>query len=55
MNSQTVSKIHVLPIPKESTTKTTRLLEIVHSDVCGPFKVKSVSGAKYFVTFIDDR
>ena len=30
------------------------LLKLVHSDVCGPLKVKSFSGALYFVTFIDD-
>ncbi|RDY07420.1 hypothetical protein CR513_08470, partial [Mucuna pruriens] len=30
------------------------LLELVHSDVCGPLKVKSFSGTLYFVTFIDD-
>ncbi|RDY00420.1 hypothetical protein CR513_16399, partial [Mucuna pruriens] len=30
------------------------LLELVHSDVCGSLKVKSFSGALYFVTFIDD-
>ena len=30
------------------------LLELVHSDLCGPFQVKSKSGALYFVTFIDD-
>ena len=27
---------------------------MVHSDVCGPLRVKSFSGALYFVTFIDD-
>ena len=26
----------------------------MHSDVCGPLKVKSFTGALYFVTFIDD-
>ena len=30
------------------------LLELVHSDVCGPLKVRSIGGALYFVTFIDD-
>ncbi|RDX93712.1 hypothetical protein CR513_23987, partial [Mucuna pruriens] len=30
------------------------LLELVHSNICGPLKVKSFSGALYFVTFIDD-
>ena len=30
------------------------LLELVHSDVFGPVNVKSLGGAAYFVTFIDD-
>ncbi|KAK8564663.1 hypothetical protein V6N12_058246 [Hibiscus sabdariffa] len=30
------------------------LLELVHSDVCGPIKVRSHGGALYFVTFIYD-
>ena len=32
----------------------TRILEIVHSDVCGPIRIESHGRAKYFVTFIDD-
>lgn len=38
----------------ESGTRATQLLELIHSDVCGPMSVKSLGGAKYFVTFIDD-
>ncbi|GBP59962.1 Retrovirus-related Pol polyprotein from transposon TNT 1-94 [Eumeta japonica] len=30
-------------------------LEIVHTDIVGPFKTQSVNGARYFITFIDDR
>ena len=30
------------------------LLELVHFDLCGPFKVRSHGGALYFVTFIDN-
>ena len=30
------------------------ILELVHSDVCGPMTTTSYGGAKYFVTFIDD-
>ena len=30
------------------------VLDLVYSDVCGPIDVKSLSGNKYFVTFIDD-
>lgn len=29
-------------------------LEIVHSDVCGPFRERSKGGARYFCTFTDD-
>ena len=30
------------------------LLELIHSDVCGPFNVQARGGYEYFVTFIDD-
>ena len=30
------------------------ILELVHSDVCGPMKTKSLGGALYFVTFTND-
>lgn len=29
-------------------------LDLIHSDVCGPLEVKSLGGARYFLTFIDD-
>ena len=35
--------------------RSTELLGIVHSDVCGKIKTKSLGGAEYFVTFIDDQ
>ena len=34
--------------------RSTRKLEIVHSDVCGPMSSESLGGRRYFVTFIDD-
>ena len=30
------------------------MLDLVYSDVCGPMKIKTLSGSLYFVTFIDD-
>nr|GEV54590.1 hypothetical protein [Tanacetum cinerariifolium] len=30
------------------------LLRLIHTDVCGPFKIVSRPGASYFVTFTDD-
>ncbi|KAI0524826.1 hypothetical protein KFK09_004214 [Dendrobium nobile] len=39
---------------KKAATRSTQLLEIIHTDICGPFDVPSFSGQKYFITFIDD-
>lgn len=39
---------------KDSDTRAENLLDLVHSDVAGPFQVKSHSGCRFFVTFIDD-
>lgn len=41
-------------MPKQATNPASQILELVHSDVCGPFRVNSLGGHKYFVTFIDD-
>ena len=30
------------------------LLEIIHTDICGPFATKTICGNSYFVNFIDD-
>lgn len=35
-------------------SRKTELLELVHSDLCGPMKTRNLGGAFYFVTFIDD-
>jgi transposase InsO family protein len=37
-----------------SSSKAEQVLDLVHSDVCGPFRVTGINGQKYFVTFIDD-
>ncbi|RDX94220.1 hypothetical protein CR513_23419, partial [Mucuna pruriens] len=39
---------------KHPPSKKLEFLELIHSDVCSPLKVKSFSGALYFVTFIND-
>ena len=42
------------PFPKNSPKKTNDVLELVHSDVCGPMNIASVGGSLYFLTFKDD-
>ena len=49
----TLGKQHRLPFLK-SDSKSSRTLELVHMDVCGPFQVTSEGDAKYLATFTDD-
>ncbi|KAK3119631.1 hypothetical protein QOZ80_9AG0673040 [Eleusine coracana subsp. coracana] len=46
-------KAHQLPY-KESEHQSKTPLELIHSDVFGPIKQKSLGGMRYMVTFIDD-
>jgi hypothetical protein len=39
---------------EKSKFSTTRLLELIHTDFCGPIILGSFSGKEYFITFIDD-
>ena len=39
---------------KKGATRSTKLLEIIHIDICGPFSTECFGGEKYFITFIDD-
>ena len=42
------------PFPSSSSHHSTKLLDLIHSDVHGPIKVASFSGYRYWVTYIDD-
>ena len=46
-------KQHHRPITG-TMTRATELLQIIHSDVCGPMKTPTPEGYKYFVSMIDD-
>lgn len=39
---------------KATNKRAENVLELIHSDVCGPMEVKSIGGARYFLTFVDD-
>ena len=47
-------KMHRKPFKPVGEIRSTRKLQLVHSDVCGPMHTESIGGRKYFVTFIDD-
>jgi transposase InsO family protein len=40
--------------PKSSVNRATVSLEVIHTDLCGPLKMPSLSGSRYFITMIDD-
>ena len=41
-------------IKKDGAKRSSRLLKLIHTDICGPFNVRSVDGFSYFITFTDD-
>lgn len=41
------------PIHKEKRQR--EILELIHTDVCGPMQTRSIGGAWYFLIFVDDR
>lgn len=43
-----------LPFPKVSGNRAPRILDLVHTDVCGPMKNVTPGGARYLMTLIDD-
>ena len=46
-------KLHMV-YNKQSFSRATKRLELIHSDSCGPFPTLSITGSKYFILFIDD-
>lgn len=46
-------KMHRLPFPT-SETRSTKILELVHSDLMGPMETPSIGKARYILTFLDD-
>ncbi|EOY32548.1 Uncharacterized protein TCM_040529 [Theobroma cacao] len=42
------------PFPKQSQTRATNRLQLIHTDICGPIGTLSLNGNKYFILFIDD-
>ena len=49
-----LGKHHRTPFPVGESTRASGLLDLIHSDLCGPMNMASFSGARYFITFIDD-
>ena len=40
--------------PKRAEYRARNLLELIHTDICGPITPSSFGGKRYFITFIDD-
>jgi Integrase core domain len=43
-----------LSFPKDQSLCATRVLKLVHTDLCGTMEMNSMGGSKYFMLFIDD-
>lgn len=49
-----LGKHHRQPFPKEGARRAKEILELVHTDVCGPMNTLSHAQNRYFILFIDD-
>ena len=49
-----IAKQHRESFPKESTWRANHILQLVHSDICGPLNPPSNSHKRYFITFTND-
>ena len=49
-----LAKAKRIPFPNQSMPWTTKRLQLVHSDICGPLTPRSLGGNSYFITFTDD-
>jgi transposase InsO family protein len=49
-----VGKQHRKEFPQRKSWRAKKVLELVHSDLCGPINPSSNGGKRYFITFIDD-
>ena len=47
-------KLARLPFPKASKTKTDGILDLVHSELCGPMQTQTPGGKRFILTLIDD-
>lgn len=47
-------KMSRIKFPKKAENRAKELIQLVHSDVCGPMQTLSPSGKRYVLTFIDD-
>ena len=48
-------KHHRMQFPKKSENRSSKPLELIHSDVCGKMNSVSLGGAEYFLSFVDDK
>ena len=39
---------------QNSQTKSKEVLELIHSNLCGPMSVPSLGGSLYYIIFVDD-
>ena len=49
-----VGKQRRAPFPRESVNRASKVLELVHGDLCGPITPATPSGNKYFLLVVDD-
>lgn len=47
-------KIARKPFPRKTERQSTKVLDLIHTDICGPMNTVTPGGSRYFLTMIDD-
>jgi hypothetical protein len=50
-----LGKHHREGFPMYKEKKQREIIELIHTDVCGPMQTMSLGGARHFLIFVDDR
>lgn len=51
---QCIKRKHTKHTSKKRATRSTQPLEIIYTDISGPYNVPTFGGEKHFITFIDE-
>jgi hypothetical protein len=49
-----IGKQRRAPFPREGQYRASKVIELVHGDLCGPITLATTAGNKYFLLIVDD-
>jgi len=47
-------KKHIESFPRKASWRTSQVLKLIHTNICGPIELEYDGNKRHFITFIDD-